>query len=64
MRSTTRADVAARASREMSSEVGGFTPFATEVAQRVSPTMRDLEPLSAADAVQWVEYWEAVGMFQ
>ncbi|OAX39503.1 hypothetical protein K503DRAFT_689488, partial [Rhizopogon vinicolor AM-OR11-026] len=44
-------------------EAGGI-PFATGVAQRVSPTMKELEPLSAADATQWVNYWAAVGMFQ
>lgn len=42
----------------------GDTPFATDVAQRVSPTMKKLEPLSSADAAQWVDYWVAVGMFQ
>ena len=44
-------------------EVAGPAGFATDVAQRVSETMRDLEPLSAADATRWVDYWESVGMF-
>jgi len=52
-----------RATGEMSSEAGGFTPFATNVAQRVSLTMKELEPLSPADASQWVDYWAEVGMF-
>jgi hypothetical protein len=39
-------------------EAGGI-PFATGVAQRVSPTMKELEPLSATDATQWVNYWAA-----
>jgi hypothetical protein len=64
MRFITRSDTALRASGDLSSEAGGFTPFATGVAQRVSPTVNELEPLSSADAVQWVDYWEAVGMFQ
>ncbi|KAG2119415.1 putative aminoadipate reductase [Suillus clintonianus] len=63
MRSITRSDITIRASGEMS-DVGGFTPFATDVAQRVSPTVKELEPLSSADAVQWVDYWAAVGMFE
>jgi hypothetical protein len=64
MRFITRSDTALRASGDLSSEAGGFTPFATGVAQRVSPTVNELEPLSSADAVQWVDYWEAVGMLQ
>jgi hypothetical protein len=48
--------MAMRASGEMLSEASGFTAFATGVAQ--------LEPLSAADAAQWVKYWSALGMFQ
>ncbi|KAG1744621.1 putative aminoadipate reductase [Suillus paluster] len=64
MRSITRSDIAIRASGEMRSEAGSFPPFATEVAQRVSPTVKELEPLSSADAVQWVNYWAAAGMFQ
>ncbi|KAG0703313.1 putative aminoadipate reductase [Suillus ampliporus] len=64
MRFITRSDIAIRASGEMRSEAGGFTPFATSVAERVSPTMNELEPLSPADAAQWVDYWVAVGVFQ
>lgn len=63
MRSITRSDIAIRASGELRAEAGDFTPFATDVAQRVSPTVKELEPLSSADAVQWVDYWAAVGMF-
>ncbi|KAH0833866.1 putative nonribosomal peptide synthetase [Lanmaoa asiatica] len=44
-------------------EAVGFTSFATEVAQRVSETMRVLEPLSGVDVARWVDYWESVGMF-
>ncbi|OAX35330.1 acetyl-CoA synthetase-like protein [Rhizopogon vinicolor AM-OR11-026] len=64
MRFISRSDIAIRASGEMSLEAGGFTPFSTIVAQRVSPTVKELEPLSAADARLWVDYWSAVGMFQ
>jgi len=64
MRFITRSDIAIRASGELSSEAGGFTSFATGVAQRVSPTVKELEPLSSADAAQWVDYWTAVGMFR
>ncbi|KAJ8587737.1 NAD(P)-binding protein [Rhizopogon salebrosus TDB-379] len=38
--------------------------FATGVAQRISPTMRELDPLSSADAALWMDYWASVGMFQ
>ena len=42
----------------------GSVPFSTGVAQRVSPTMKELKPLASTDATQWVDYWVAVGMFQ
>ncbi|KAG2347280.1 acetyl-CoA synthetase-like protein [Suillus weaverae] len=64
MRLMSRSDTAIRASGEMGSEVGGFTSFATGVAQRVSLTVKELEPLSTATATQWVDYWDAVGMFR
>ncbi|KAG0694683.1 hypothetical protein DFH29DRAFT_880537, partial [Suillus ampliporus] len=64
MRFITRSDIAIRASGKTHSEAGGFSQFATGVAERVSPTMKELEPLSSADAAQWVNYWKAVGMFQ
>jgi len=64
MRFMTRSDIAIRASGEMSLEAGGLTPFSTTVAQRVSPTVKELEPLSSVDARLWVDYWSAVGMFQ
>jgi hypothetical protein len=41
-----------------------ISAFATGVAQRISPTMRELDPLSSADAALWVDYWAPVGMFQ
>ncbi|KAG1819054.1 uncharacterized protein BJ212DRAFT_1567944 [Suillus subaureus] len=64
MRLMSRSDIAIRASGEMYSEVGGFASFATDVAQCVSLTVKELEPLSSATAMQWVDYWEAVGMFR
>ncbi|KAG1779119.1 putative aminoadipate reductase [Suillus placidus] len=64
MRSMARSDIAIRASGEMGSEAGGVTSFATAVAERVSPTMKELKSLSSADAAQWVDYWVAMGMFQ
>lgn len=64
MRFIARSDVTTNASGEKTPQAGGFTAFATEVAQRISPTLKELEPLSAADAAQWVEYWSAVGMFE
>lgn len=64
MLSMTRSDITIRASGEMPSEASDFTPFATDVAQHDSPTVKELEPLSSADAVQWVDYWAAVGMFK
>jgi len=54
MRSMTRSDITIRASCEMPSEAGGFTPFATDVVQCVSPTVKELEPLPSADAVSTV----------
>jgi hypothetical protein len=67
MHSMTRSDITIRAPGKMPSEAGDFTPFATDVAQHVSPTVKELEPLSSADAVQtvqWVDYWAVVGMFK
>ncbi|KAG2133342.1 putative aminoadipate reductase [Suillus clintonianus] len=64
IRFISRSDIAIRASGEMRSDVGGFTSFATGVAQRVSLTVKELEPLSSVTATTWVDYWEAVGMFR
>ncbi|KAG1821117.1 acetyl-CoA synthetase-like protein [Suillus subaureus] len=64
MRLMARSDIAIRASGEMDSEAGGVASFATAVAERVSPTMKELKSLSSADAAQWVDYWVAMGMFQ
>ena len=66
MRTLARGDAAMRRqSSEGASEgveMAGLARFATDVAQRVSKTMRHLAPLSAADAVRWVDYWTSVGM--
>lgn len=64
MRFMIRSDITIRASGEMPSEAGDSTPFATDVAQQVSPTVEELKPLSSADAVQWMDYWAAAGMFK
>jgi len=65
MRSIARSDVALRASGEILSEASNLLPLcSTVVAQRVSPTVKELKPLSSADAALWVDYWSAVGMFQ
>jgi hypothetical protein len=48
----------------MLSEAGGFMPLSSLVAQRVSTTVKELEPLSLVDAEQWVDYWSAAGMFE
>ncbi|KAG2366971.1 acetyl-CoA synthetase-like protein [Suillus spraguei] len=64
MRGMTQSDLAIRASGDMGSEAGGMNSFATAVAQRASPTMKELKSLSSADAGQWVDYWAAMGMFQ
>ncbi|KAG2145295.1 putative aminoadipate reductase [Suillus bovinus] len=63
MRSMAQSDIAIRASGEMGTEAGGMTLFATSVAERASPTMKELKELSSADAAQWVDYWMAMGMF-
>lgn len=64
MRSMTRSDITIRAPGEMPSEASDFSPFAMDVALHVSPTVKELEPLSSADATQWVDYWTAVGMLE
>jgi len=64
MRFITSSDIAIRASGEISLEAGSSTPFSTVVAQRVSSTVKDLEPPSSAAAAQWVDYLKAVEMFR
>jgi hypothetical protein len=64
MRFINRSDTALGVSGDLSSEACGFNPLSTVVAQRVSPTVKELEALSSADASQWVKYWVAVGMFR
>jgi thioester reductase-like protein/acyl-CoA synthetase (AMP-forming)/AMP-acid ligase II len=64
MRAMAQSDSVIRASGEMGTEAGGLTLFATAVAERASPTMKELKPLSSADAALWVDYWAAMGMFQ
>lgn len=63
MRLLAEGDEAMRRGETGTEEAVGFTSFETEVAQRVSQTMRALEPLSAVDVMRWVDYWESVGMF-
>ncbi|KAG1761841.1 hypothetical protein EDD22DRAFT_1050951 [Suillus occidentalis] len=60
MRSMTRSDITIRAPGEPS-EASDFTPFATDVALHVSPTVKELEPLSSADAAQWVDLGGLLG---
>ncbi|KIJ18040.1 hypothetical protein PAXINDRAFT_9124 [Paxillus involutus ATCC 200175] len=62
MRSFGQEDTARRQDRS-GAEAVGFTDFTTDVAQRVSRTMRELEPLSPSDVTSWVDYSESVGMF-
>ncbi|KAG1821535.1 uncharacterized protein BJ212DRAFT_903805 [Suillus subaureus] len=47
MRSMAHSDVAIRASGVMDTEAGCMTLFATAVAERVSPTMKELKELSS-----------------
>jgi hypothetical protein len=47
-----RSDIVIKASGEMSSEAGDFTPFSTVVAQGVSPTVKKLVWLPSMDA-EW-----------
>ncbi|KIJ18039.1 hypothetical protein PAXINDRAFT_97557 [Paxillus involutus ATCC 200175] len=63
MRSIAQEDTAIRQSDRYDAEEVGFADFATDVAQRVSKTMRNLKPLSSSDVEKWVDYWESVGMF-
>ncbi|KAF9228211.1 acetyl-CoA synthetase-like protein [Gyrodon lividus] len=63
MRFLAQEDTAIRQWDRADAEAAGFTDFAMDVAQRVSKTMRELEPLSPSDAARWVDYWESIGMF-
>ncbi|KAG1798498.1 uncharacterized protein HD556DRAFT_1430829 [Suillus plorans] len=64
MRPIAQSDIVTRASGEMGVEVAGMALCVTAVAERVSPTMRELKSLSSADVGQWVDYWMSAGMFQ
>jgi len=63
MRAVAQGDEAMRSLGGSDFEIAGSASFATDVAQRVSKTIRDLVPLSAVDAAQWVDYWASVEMF-
>ncbi|KAH7882112.1 putative aminoadipate reductase [Phlebopus sp. FC_14] len=63
IRSLTQEDVAIRQSNRPGQEAAGFTSFATDVAQKVSRTMKELEPITPPDVTRWVDYWESAGMF-
>lgn len=45
----------------MGVEVAGMASCVTTVTECVSPTMKEVKPLSSADVGQWVDYWVAVG---
>ncbi|KAG2145394.1 male sterility protein-domain-containing protein [Suillus bovinus] len=64
LRFMARSDIAIRASGEMSCEAAGMISLTTAVAERISPTMKELKSLSSADAAQWVDYWTAMEIFQ
>ncbi|KAH7928011.1 putative aminoadipate reductase [Leucogyrophana mollusca] len=63
MRVLAGADTSIRESGNKNAEAGGFTTFSTDKARAASLTMRELEPLSSAEAERWVQYWAEVGMF-
>ncbi|TFK74139.1 putative aminoadipate reductase [Pluteus cervinus] len=42
-------------------ETGGTPKLALEKSCKISPTLRDLKPLTKKDAERWVEYWKSVG---
>ncbi|KAG8215135.1 hypothetical protein J3R82DRAFT_8605 [Butyriboletus roseoflavus] len=63
MRLLAEGDEGMRRGQAGTEEAVGFTSFETEVAQRVSKTMRVLEPLSAVDVMRWVDYRESAGTF-
>ncbi|TFK59329.1 putative aminoadipate reductase [Pluteus cervinus] len=42
-------------------ETGGVPKLALEKSCEISPTLRDLKPLTKEDAERWIEYWKSVG---
>ncbi|TFK74185.1 putative aminoadipate reductase [Pluteus cervinus] len=42
-------------------ESGGIPQMALEKSCKISPTLRDLKPLTKKDVERWVEYWKSVG---
>ena len=59
-----RMDDIIRVSGKTDLECGGIPTFVTDAAQEISPTLRDLPPLSSRDFARWVHYWIYEGMFE
>ncbi|KAH7912704.1 acetyl-CoA synthetase-like protein [Hygrophoropsis aurantiaca] len=62
-RKLARSNIEIRASGLMNVEVGGLAAFATDKAQSISPSMRELSPISKGEAEKWVRYWIDSGGF-
>jgi len=62
-RRVARGDQIARQKGKEDGEVGEQPRFSTEKIQTISETMRLLPSLGKEDAVMWVKYWKAVGLF-
>ena len=48
----------------LDAEVGGLPTCSISKTQDISKTMRDLKPLGSEDVEKWVEYWDAMGLFE
>ena len=62
-RAISEADLEMSRSGRVDAETGGLATFATDKAQSVSRTMRELVPIGAKDVELWVSYWGSVGLF-
>lgn len=45
-------------------EALGSVKIATDKMQALSPTLRDMPPLTSAEPSRWVAYWSSKGLFQ
>jgi len=62
-RTLVRGDEAIRRSQIAATEAAGIANFITTKAQRVSPTMANMQAIGEVEADAWVAYWIANGVF-
>ena len=62
-RAVSEADLDMSRQGRIDAETGGLATFATDKAQSVSRTIREVAPIGVKDVDLWVSYWSSVGLF-